>query len=424
MDGFWLAVVGLWAAAALLQAALLLIQAYEHRRFAASRLRDISRLESRRPALLIVPCRGAEPDLAENLERFFCQDHPNYRLRFVVEHPEDPAYDVIRGRIAAHPERRAEVLFAGEARGEAQKVHNLRSATADIPPCVEVLAFADSDAAPPDHWLRALTSRLKEKGTAVVTGYRWFTADRLRFADLVVYSINAGYAMLLGRGAPNLVWGGSWAIARETFERLNIRGAWSGTICDDLKVADVLQKAGLHVEFEPACMIPVRNHGNWAWTLAFIERQFSLTRHVIFRWWLAAVLLQAFAQLSFWGLAVAAWAGPSPAVRVVAGAGVGLLYLVYALRGVCRAWATRTYCPAAFPKMAAIFVLDILAAPCLALIGWAALIRGGLRRNIAWRGIVYRRERDGSWRVVARRSAETPGANETDAIPIAVPDAA
>lgn len=407
MDGFWLIVVGLWSAAALFQAALLLIQAYEHRRFAASRLRNISLLESRRPTLLIVPCRGAEPDLAENLERFFRQDHPNYRTRFVVERPEDPAYEVIRSLIAAHPEREAEVLFAGEAAGEAQKVHNLRFATADIPRGVEVLAFADSDAAPPDHWLRALTSRLEERGTAAVTGYRWFTADGLRFADLVVYSINAGYAMLLGRGAPNLVWGGSWAITRETFERLNIRGAWSGTICDDLKVADVLQKAGLHIEFEPACMIPARNHGNWPRTLAFIERQFSLARHVIFRWWLAAVLLQSFAQVSFWGLAVCAWAAPSPAVRVVSGTGAGLLYVVYALRGVCRAWASQTYCPDAFPRMVAIFGLDILSAPCLALIGWAALIRGGGRRSIAWRGIVYRRERGGKWRIVARHSAET-----------------
>ena len=400
--------VGLWAAAALWQAALLLIQAYEHRRFAASRLRNIPRLASRRPALLIVPCRGAEPDLAENLGRFFRQDHPDYRLRFVVEGPDDPACDVIHGLIAAHPERDAEVLFAGEAAGEAQKVHNLRRATADIPRGVEVLAFADSDAAPPDHWLRALTSRLEERGTAAVTGYRWFTAQGVRLADLAVYSINAGYAMLLGRSAPNLVWGGSWAITRRTFQRLNIRDAWAGTICDDLKVADVLQKAGLHIEFEPACMIPVRNHGNWPQTLAFIERQFSLARHVVFRWWLAAVLLQSFAQVSFWGLAVCAWAGPSPSVRVVSATAAGLLYAIHALRGVCRAWATRTYCPTAFPKMVAIFALDILSAPCLALIGWAALIRGGLRRDIAWRGIVYRRERGGKWRIVARRPSRGP----------------
>ncbi|MGQ9606910.1 MAG: glycosyltransferase [Thermogutta sp.] len=408
-DGFWLILTGLWATAALFQAALLLLQAYEHRRFAASRLQDIPRLDSSRPTLLIVPCRGAEPGLAENLERFFRQDHPNYKIRFVVERPEDPAYQIIRGLIAAHSARKAEVLFAGEAAGEAQKVHNLRLATADIPDDIEVLAFADSDAAPPGHWLRALTSRLEDRDTAAVTGYRWFIAPATRLADAVVYSINAGYAMLLGSRAPNLVWGGSWAITRATFDRLAIRDAWSGTICDDLRAADVLRRAGLRVQFEPACMIPTRNHWNWSDTLAFIERQFSLARYVIFRWWLSAVLLQTFAQVSFWGLLLCAWAGPSMPVRVAAGTAAGLLYVVYALRGVCRAWATRTYCPDAFPRMRWIFLIDILAAPCLALLGWAALIRGGWRRDIRWRGIVYRRERNGTWRIVNRRSPESPG---------------
>ncbi|GAB6187094.1 hypothetical protein JCM17478_25960 [Thermopirellula anaerolimosa] len=422
MDGFWPIVIGLWATAAILQAALLLLQAYEHRRFAASRLRNISRLVSRRSTLLIVPCRGAEPDLAENLERFFRQDHPDYRIRFVVESTEDPACAVILGLIAVHPERRAEVLFAGEADGEAQKVHNLRRATADIPPDVEVLAFADSDASPPEYWLRALTRRLEERDAAAVTGYRWFTARGGRLADVVVYSINAGYAMLLGRNAPNLIWGGSWAITREVFERLNLREAWSGTICDDLKAADVLRRARLRIEFEPACMIPTRNHWNWSQTVAFIERQFSLARHVIFRWWLAAVLLQTFAQVSFWGLLVGAWAAPSAAVRTASATAAGLLYVLYGLRGVCRAWAARTYCPDAFSGMRWIFLIDILSAPCIALIGWAALLRGGLRRDIVWRGIVYRREHGGKWRIVARHSPETTGKNA--ATPIAVSEAA
>ncbi len=399
------------------QAALLLLQAYEHRRFAASRLRGVPLLKTQRRTLLIVPCRGAEPGLAENLERFFRQDHPNYSIRFVVERAADPAYAVIRELIAAHPHSHAEVLVAGETTGEAQKVHNLRQATADLPRDVEVLAFADSDAAPAAHWLRLMVARLDEPQAASVTGYRWFLANGLRIADLVVYSINAGYAVLLGRSAPNLVWGGSWAILRTTFEELNIRDAWAGTICDDLKVADVLQHAGRRVEFEPACIIPTRNHWNLSQTLAFLERQFSLARHVVPRWWWAAVLLQSFSQISFWGLTACAGMAWSPTARLLAAWSLALLYVLYALRAVCRAWATRTYFPTEWRGMGAIFLADILLAPVLALVGWLALISGGLRRTIVWRGIVYRRDSQGRWSVVSRRSAETSPATTIAVMP-------
>lgn len=138
------------------------VQAWEHRRFAASRLRSSpkAQMQAAGRAMVIIPCRGIEPNLKGNLERFFRQDYSNYGLRFVVESHDDPAAEVIQQLIEEYPNVPAELVTAGLANGEAQKIHNLRVATEKIPPEVEYLVFADSDAAPSEHWLTAMLMRL------------------------------------------------------------------------------------------------------------------------------------------------------------------------------------------------------------------------------------------------------------------------
>ena len=43
--------------------------------------------------LLIVPCKGLEPDFQKNISSFFNQDYENYLLWFVVSDESDPAYN-------------------------------------------------------------------------------------------------------------------------------------------------------------------------------------------------------------------------------------------------------------------------------------------------------------------------------------------
>ena len=53
------------------------------------------------------------------------------------------------------------VVIAGDAIESGQKVHNLRTAVANVDPKTEVLVFVDTDARPHASWLRSLVAPLR-----------------------------------------------------------------------------------------------------------------------------------------------------------------------------------------------------------------------------------------------------------------------
>lgn len=406
---------------AVVQVVLLGLQGFEHCRFARSRLRRLPSPESRGRAMVIIPCRGLDRNLAEHLGGFFIQDYPDYMVRFVTQSLDDPAVPVIRELMGRYPQVPAELVVAGPAEREAQKVHNLRVATRTLPPEIRYLVFADSDAAPARHWLRALVGRLESSGAAAVTGYRWFIPDVGSFREAFLYSLNACYAMLMTRKTPNLVWGGTWAIRRETFESLRIREYWQGQICDDLAVARLLFSRRLHVEYEPSCLVPTPCQLSTQETLGFVQRQYFLLRHVLPGWWLFDVFVGNYHVAVFW-LSLGCLFSANAWHRMVAlGICVGLLAL-NGVRAEFRAWASRTY----FPELARRAEFrrsvwwDRLCAPLFGLIGWLVSISGGLRRRIRWRGITYEIGRDGEVSICHRGPAEgTPPVGATvGAIPV------
>jgi len=379
------------------------VQAWEHRRFAASRLRSVPErgagIGGR--AMVIIPCRGLEQDLESNLECFFRQDYGDYILRFVVESHEDPAANVIRHLAEKHSDVNAELVIAGLASGEAQKIHNLRVATESIPPEVEYLVFADSDAAPTAQWLTAMLGRLRESHASAVTGYRWFVPENGRFHEAVVCALNGAYAMLMSRNTPNLIWGGSWAIRKKTFERLDIRAAWQGKICDDLVAAAQLLKNRLHLEYEPACLVTTSCQPNMRDVFAFASRQFFLLRHVLPHWWAIDLVVGYFPTVVFWLALSTLLICRDGVLQLVSATVVGILYALQWARAELRVAAVRTY----FPGLASqrgfrrVFWFDRILSPVIQLVGFLASLNGGLRRKIRWRGIAYHIGRNGRIRV-------------------------
>ena len=229
MDSLWLIGYLLLAGAAIVQALLVAINVYEHRRRALVRLKKISYYAPSGRVLVLSPCKGHDPFLEENLQALLTQDYPDYEVAFVVEDAADPACPVIRRAIAACPQTPTRLLVAGRAEGCGQKVHNLRVATADLPPEIRHLAFFDSDSRPKPYWVRAAIYKHYRPEIGATTGYRWLIPQKSTVCNHLVSAINCNVMAVLGRDSHHMVWGGSWAIRRETFEQLKIRAAWEGT---------------------------------------------------------------------------------------------------------------------------------------------------------------------------------------------------
>src|SRR2546428_10460718 len=60
-------------------------------------------------------------------------------------------------------------------------------------------------------------------------------------------------------GWDQALWGGSMAIYRQAFERLDILRAWFGAVSDDYAITNAAHRGGLKIVFIPECLIP--NHG-------------------------------------------------------------------------------------------------------------------------------------------------------------------
>ncbi|NLY00275.1 MAG: glycosyltransferase [Rhodopirellula sp.] len=412
----WLWVYLALAGLAVVQSVLVTLQMWEHRRFARNRLREVDTYPVRGPALLVIPCRGMDEGLEENLAALIGQDYGDFRVRFVVESADDPACASIRRAMARRPEVPCELLVAGKADDSGQKVHNLRAATAEIPPEIQFLAFVDSDARLRPHWLRAMVGRLQPADVAVATGYRWFFPSRYSAANLILYSINANYSLLFGPKTPDFVWGGSWAIRRDKFESLDMRQAWKGTLSDDLVATRVVRRGDGHARFEPACLVLSPLDTGWAGMFSFLRRQYIIARYYSPLWWAFALAVVGFAGLFLWGsVGLALWGlAAGSAAWWVPGGMAATLYFMTVGRGFLRAEIARRYFPDVAARLHPVQVFDTWATPLVAAVHCLALASSTVGRHITWRAIQYRIFPGGRIRLI-RREDWSPAAEQIEA---------
>ncbi len=394
------------ALTSLLLGALLTLQSFEHRRFTRSRLHRADGRRFTGRTVVFIPCKGLDLELEQNLRPLLTQQFPNYEVRFLLEHAEDPARPVIERLLAEHPGR-GRILIAGRAEDCGQKVHNLRAGTAELPADVEALAFADSDARPGPHWLASLTAELAATKFGAVSGYRWMIPLRATPANLLLSRMNNALTPLFSCRAVQLLWGGTWSVRREHFEAAEVREAWQGTLSDDLVACRTLAGRGVKIDFEPRCVVASPIDYTWSGACEFISRQLIITRVYAPRWWALGGAGMLVNVLAFWfGLALLlasalgaiefSWL---PAVLWGATTGLTLLrgwWWQDAGRASLRDSGLRQSLPARF--------LELSLAPFGDLLGSACLLHSAFRRTITWRGITYRLYPGGRCEIVTPRS--------------------
>ncbi len=382
------------AAIALLCSALLTLQAYEFRRFACSRGRRRDAPPPAGKVLLVCPCRGAEPRLAENLRSLLEQDHGNYRLVLVVDSSLDPACSVIRRLLADSPRADARLIVAGAARESGQKVHNLLAATADLSADIRYLAFADSDARTSRDWLRQLVQRLDMPGVVAATGYRWLVSARPGWPNSLVHALDAAVASLVGPSRHHLVWGGSWAVRRDAFDASRLRAAWRGTLSDDLVASGVLGQLG-RVEFEPAALVASSIDFDTRGMFEFVGRQLTIGRFYAPVFWGFSTVAACLQQAVFWtgaALAPVAWQSltwQSDKWTLLAALAALAMYGMQAFRGWLREDAGRRLLPGAAAQAASQRRVAVWGGPLVGLLQCWGLLRAILADRIVWRGIEY-----------------------------------
>ena len=379
----------------LVQAGLMLVHAWEHRRYHARRRASQLKPASGLSVTLVAPCKGLDPNLRANLLALFRQWYPRYELCFVVEDETDPAIPVIRSLARENPQIPHRIVTAGLAHDCGQKVHNLMKAAELIlddrrsPP--DVLAFVDSDACPHTEWLARLVEKLAGGKHAVATGYRWYVPATRGWANRLLCAINNTVIGVMGPHGFNLVWGGAWAIRTNEFKKLGLPAAWQGSLSDDLVVSRLVHDAGLGVGYEPNCLVKSVADFDWSKLGEFLRRQFVVVRVYAPLWWQFGFWTGLLTNLCFWGtLALACNLAANQGPWAIPLAGCVLWYLAGAVRAQLAARAIRPFVVVSNNEYYSVARVNVWGWPLVSLATWLGIVSGAIGRTIVWRGIRYR----------------------------------
>lgn len=355
-------------------------------------------------ASVIVPFRGLESGLQENLAALCQQSYPEYEILFVTDSESDPALPKVQSLIAENSQKiPAQIVLAGTATDSGQKVHNLREAVTRVDPRSEVLVFADSDARPQRSWLRSQVSPLADAGLGAATGYRWFVPETGEFAPQLRSVWNASIASALGPDRKgNFCWGGSTAIRRETFARLKIRERWQGSVSDDFTITRVLGEANLPIHFVPQCLVASRGDCGLGELLEFSTRQLKITRVYAPHLWKPVLLGSALFCLVFLGgivlVLLRAWAGLSFVIPLIL---LAIIFFLGAAKAFVRFRAVELVL-SDDGRRSRDLLAHLLLWPLASLLYLFNALAAAFSRRITWRGITYDLKSPGVVEIVRR----------------------
>ena len=232
-------------------------------------------------ATIFAPCRGVDREFKENLRRLFVQRYLSYEILFIVDDKEDAAVKEIEEAIRIYTSATvsARLLIAPKASGSSQKIENLLFAIPTADERSEVFAFVDSDACTNSDWLASLSAAALKPNVGAATGYRWLISENGKLGSELSSVWNGSVASALGPNTrSNFCWGGSMALRREMFKRLDIKSCWKGVLSDDFAVTKAVQDTGLELEFVPRAFCASFEHQTLAEMLEFTTRQMKITR--------------------------------------------------------------------------------------------------------------------------------------------------
>ncbi|MCI4589377.1 ceramide glucosyltransferase [Sphingobium sp. BYY-5] len=210
-----------------------------------------------------------------------------------------------------------QLVVAGVAQDEGQKVHKLRAALRALRPEDRWLIFIDADIEPPARLVGRLLFPLVQGKADIATGYRMLLPERGAMPGLVG-AVEMQLATLPRHASATMPWGGAMAMTRDVADRLDLDAALAGRLSDDMTIGLAGWRAKLRLR-------PVRDllvaslldaHG----AFAFGVRQY---RHIVTNsagmWQLATGVVAIQSLMWAWALGWGGWS----AIAVGYGAALG-----------------------------------------------------------------------------------------------------
>ncbi len=240
------------------------------------------------PKAVVVLClRGGDPFLSRCIAGLLGQDYPNFEIRFMVDHADDPAMPILQKSLEGSPDDRYRInVLSSPFPSCSLKCSCLVQAVESLDDSVEILALLDADTIPHSSWLRELATALSPKNVGAATGNRWYLPTVASHGALVRYAWNA--AAVVQMYWYEIAWGGTLAIKLDSIRRAGILDRWRLAYGEDTLVRMALSKIGQRVAFVPSLMMINREDCTLVSFQSWVKRQL-LSARLYHPFWLLVV---------------------------------------------------------------------------------------------------------------------------------------
>ena len=254
---------------------------------------------------VIVPCKGDDGTLSENLHTIVTQQHSNIEFVFVTATSDDPACAALSRLQQQFPQKPIKTVVAGISEHCSQQNNNQVQGVAAADADSSIIVIMDSDGRADPHFVAKLTAPLSDQSVGAVSGFRWYEPRWGRVADVLRTIWNAGGFTYIVNPRSGFVWGGAMAFRRSVYEQAGIAELWSRTLSDDMTLSRRLRSMGLRLHFAPQCIVVSRQADSLRSLLSWTNRQTLVTRFYNRPFWLLATVFHCWGNVLGWGLLAA-----------------------------------------------------------------------------------------------------------------------
>ena len=240
------------------------------------------------PKAAVVLClRGGDPFLFRCIEGLLSQDYPDYQIRFVVDHVDDPSMPILRKAVEGIAADRYQIEVLDSPLSTCSlKCSCMVQAVEGLSDSVKIVALLDADTIPHATWLRELATAIAPENAGAATGNRWYLPTHPSQGALVRYAWNA--AAIVQMYWYEIAWGGTLAIKVDSIRRAQIVEKWRLAYGDDTMIRNALASIGQKVAFAPTLMMINREDCTLGAFQGWVKRQL-LSARLYHPFWLLVV---------------------------------------------------------------------------------------------------------------------------------------
>ena len=228
-------------------------------------------------ALVIVPCRGMDYSLEDNLRRLLRQDYRNFEIIAVVDSSDDPAVKYLKSTGMGY------IISDFDCRNCSGKVKAISTAVQHFQD-FDVYVIADSDITVEKTWLSRLMSPFAQQDVGISTTFPYFLPVGGFWSKVKLVWGFVGLGMMESK-LTRFGWGGSLAFRKSIISGDNFK-FFSEFVSDDIALTKLCKKEGKGIAYVANSRPIINSPDDFRTFMEWSNRQTSLsvyaTRNVLY----------------------------------------------------------------------------------------------------------------------------------------------